>query len=159
MLCCFFVCLFFIIIFIIYFILFYLCVLFTFIVVCVCVCGFFVSMGRTFNGRRVCGSLQLYQRQEFNKNKLLLVLFAIQVQNTGHIFLLLVCIVALGHKKTCFSSPPVPKNRAAPVFHFIFILKLSYKKTAPKHFRARAVTMRVSSRCTICLTPNSRFSF
>ena len=76
------------------------------------------------------------------------MLFAIQVQNTGHIFLLLVCIVALGHKKTCFSSPPVPKNRAAPVFHFIFILRFSYKKTAPKHFRARAVTMRVSSRCT-----------
>ena len=142
-----------------YYLFIYLCVLFTFIFVCVCVCGFFVSMGRVFNGRRVCGSLQLYQRQEFNKNKLLLVLFAIQVQNTGHIFLLLVCIVALGHKKTCFSSPPVPKNRAAPVFHFIFILKFSYKKTAPKHFRARAVTMRVSSRCTICLTPNSRSSF
>ena len=28
--------------------------------------------------------------------KLLFVLFAIQLQNTGHIFLLLVCIVALG---------------------------------------------------------------
>ena len=58
---------------------------------------------------------------------LLLVLFAIQVQNTGHIFLLLVCIVALGQKKkrTCFSSPPVPKNRAAPVFHFIFYFQIS----------------------------------
>ena len=71
------------------------------------------------------------------------------------------CVVCYSGSKygTCFSSPPVPKNRAAPVFYFIFILKFSYKKTAPKHFRARAVTMRVSSRCTICLTPNSRFSF
>ena len=41
-------------------------------------------------------------------NKLLLVLFAIQVQNTGHIFLLLVCIVALGHKKNVFHPRPCP---------------------------------------------------
>ena len=66
--------------------------------------------GFFFNGRRVCGSLQLYQRQEF-KNKLLLMLFAIQVQNTGHIFLLLVCIVALGHKKHVSRPRPCPKTR------------------------------------------------
>ena len=34
------------------------------------------------------------------KKILLLVLFAIQLQNTGHIFLILVCIVSLGKKKT-----------------------------------------------------------
>ena len=63
------------------------------------------------------------------------MLFAIQVQNTEHIFLLLVCIVALGYKqKTCFSSPPVPKNRAAPVFHFIFYFKMSIQENGAKTF-------------------------
>ena len=73
-------------------------------------------------------------------------LFTIQVQNTGHIFLLLVCIVVLGNnnnkktpKNACFSSPPVPKHRAAPVFHF----QISRQKTAPKHLRARAVTFAI----------------
>ena len=47
----------------------------------------------------------------------------------------LVCIVALGYKqKTCFSSPPVPKNRAAPVFHFIFYFKMSIQENGAKTF-------------------------
>ena len=48
-------------------------------------------------------------------NKLLLVLFAIKVQNTAHIFLLLVCIVALGHKnKNEHVSHPRPCPKIAP---------------------------------------------
>ena len=66
---------------------------------------------------------------------LLFVLLAIQAQNTGHIFLL---GQKKREKKTCFSSLPVPKNRAAPVFHFIFYFQIYHQKTAPKHFRARA---------------------
>ena len=58
------------------------------------------------------------------------MLFAIQVQNTGHIFLLLVCIVALGYKQKTL----VPKNRAAPIFHFIFYFKIFIQENGAKIF-------------------------
>ena len=121
----------------------FLCLFFCVSFLCVCVCRFFGWMGRVFffKGRKAFGSLQLYQRQEFNKH---VVLFAIRVQNTGHIFLLLVCIVALGQKKRdMFLVPARAQNRAAPVFHFIFYFQISRQKTAPKHFRARAVTFAI----------------
>ena len=109
----------------------------------VCV-DFFGGWVGFFNGRRVCGSTAVDTKDKNSIKMLLLVLFPIQVQNTGHIYLLLVCIVALGQKReTCFSSPHVPKNRAAPVFHFIFYFKISRQKTAPKHFRARAETFAI----------------
>ena len=67
---------------------------------------------------------------------LLLVLFAIQLQNTGHIFLLHVFIVSLGKKNPkCLWSPSVPKNHAAPVFHFMFYFQIYREKNAPKRFR------------------------
>ena len=134
--------------------------LFTFIFVCVCVCGFFVSMGRVFfNGWRVCGSLQLYQRQEFNKTNCCLccLLFKSKIRD---IFSFYSCVLWLKAIKKHVSHPrPCPKIAPHLFFILFFIYKFKYKKTAPKHFRARAVTMRVSSRCTICRTPNCRFSF
>ena len=51
---------------------------------------------------------------------LLLVLFAIQIQNTGHIFFITRVYYDF-RPETCFPSPPVPKNRAAPVFSFYIL--------------------------------------
>ena len=137
-----------IIILFIYFI-FYLCVLFMFVCcvsfLCVCVCGFFVWMVGFFLTGGGCVVPCSCTKDKNSIKKMLFVLFAIRVQNTGYIFLSLVHIVALGQKqtKTCISSPPVPKNRAALVFHFIFYFQISRQKTAPKHFRARAVTFAI----------------
>ena len=111
---------------------------------CVCVCGFFWWMGRVFfNGRRVCGSLQLYQRQEFNKHVVACVVCN-SVSRYGTYFLIIRVYCGFRPKQNiCFSSLPVPQNRAAPVFLFIFSFTISRQKTAQKHFRARAVTFAI----------------
>ena len=50
------------------------------------------------------------------------MLFAIQVQNTRHIFLLLVCIVALGYKqKNMFLIPPSAQKSRRTRFSFYFL--------------------------------------
>ena len=46
------------------------------------------------------------------------MLFAIQVQNTGHIFLLLVCIVALGHENNMFLIPARAQKSRRTRFSF-----------------------------------------
>ena len=49
------------------------------------------------------------------------MLFAIQVQNTGHIFLLLVCIVALGYKQKTFLIPASAQKSRRTRFSFYFL--------------------------------------
>ena len=61
------------------------------------------------------------------------MLFAIQVQNTGHIFLLLVCIVALGHKKT-FLIPARAKKSRCTRFSFYFYFKIFIQENGAKTF-------------------------
>ena len=105
-------------------ILFFICVCFLCLFLCVFfVCGFCMWMVGVFLTGGGCVVPCSCTKDNNSITKMMFVLFAIRVQNTGYIFLSLVHIVALGQKqtKTCISSPPVPKNRAAPVFHFILL--------------------------------------
>ena len=99
--------------------------------VCVCVCELFWWIGRGFF--LTAGGCVVPCSCTKDNNSiimLLLVLFAIQVQNTGHIFLLLVCIVALGTKQRRHVSRPHPCANIAP--HLFFILYFIFKFPARK---------------------------
>ena len=131
------------------------CCFFCVIFVCVCVCTFFGWMGRVFffKGRKAFGSLQLYQRQEFNKH---VVLFAIRVQNTGHIFLLLVCIVALGqNKRDMFLVPARAQKPHRTCFSFYILFSDFPPENGAKTFssthsdiRYRLIRENVAHSCT-----------
>ena len=150
---------FFIIIFIIYFI-FYLCMLLTFIFVCVCLCGFFVSMGRVFLTGGGCVVSCNGTKDKNSIKQIVACVVCYSGSKYGTYFLITRVYCGFRPWKQHVSHPrPCPKIAPHPFFILFFILKISNKKTAPKHFRARVVSMRVSSRCTICLKPNIRFSF
>ena len=113
-----------------YFIFLFVCAFYVSFFVCMCVWIFLVDGCFVFfNGRRVCGSLQLYQRQEFNKNVVgCVVCHPGSKYGTYFLITRVYCDFRPNKKKTCFSSPPLPQNRAAPVFHFIFYFQISRHK-------------------------------
>ena len=90
--------------------------LLTFIFVCVCVCGFFVSMGRVF---LTGGGCVVSCNGTKDKNSIKQIVACV-VCYSGSKYGIYFLITRVAMKTTCFSSLPVPKNCAAPVFHFIF---------------------------------------
>ena len=120
-----------------YLFIYYFCLFFVW-VFCVYVCMYFffggwVGVFLTGGGCVVPCSCT---KDKNSIKMLLLVLFPIPVQNTGHIFLLLMCIVALGQKKRHVSCPrPCPKIAPHLFFILYFIFKFHARKRRQNIFR------------------------
>ena len=109
--------------------------LFTFIFVCVCVCVFFVYMGRIFLTGGECMVPCNCTKDKNSIKQIVACVVCYSGSKYGTYFLItrVYCGFRL-YTKNMFLIPPVPINRAAPVFHFIFYFKISIQENGAKTF-------------------------
>ena len=104
--------------------LFFVCLFCVFVCMLCCffLCFFFWWKGRdSFNGRRVCGSLQLYQRQEFIK-KCVVCVVCYSGSKYGSSFLITRVYCGFRHTQKTHVSRPHPCPKITPHLFFIYIL-------------------------------------
>ena len=95
--------------------------LLTFIFVCVCVCGFFVSMGRVFLTGGGCVVSCNGTKDKNSIKQIVACVVCYSGSKYGIYFLLLVCIVALGHENNMFLIPARAQKSRRTRFSFYFL--------------------------------------